>query len=102
MNAIGFYGLNTISIGFVDPPEDAGYNVLVNLDEEKGIYRKLVTKDGRLFGVVLVGEVERAGIFAGLIRDGVAITGMEEKMLSGEFGYVHMDKDLRVQRLERR
>jgi NAD(P)H-nitrite reductase large subunit len=102
MNAIGFYGLDTISIGLVDPPEDGGYDVMVRLDEENRVYRKLVTKDGKLFGVVLVGEVERAGIFAGLIRDGVAITGMEEAMLSGEFGHVHMDRDLRVKRLERR
>ncbi|MBN1574222.1 MAG: NAD(P)/FAD-dependent oxidoreductase [Deltaproteobacteria bacterium] len=102
MNAIGFYGLDTISIGLVDPPENGGYDVLVRLDKENNIYRKLVTKEGRLFGAVLVGEVERAGIFASLIRDGVSIAGLEETMLSGEFGHVHMDRDLRVKRLERR
>lgn len=102
MNAIGFYGLDTISVGLVDPPEDGGYEVLVRLEEEKGVYRKLVIKEGRLYGVVLVGEVERAGIFAGLIRDGVNISGLEEKMLSGEFGLVHMEREMRESRLERR
>jgi NAD(P)H-nitrite reductase large subunit len=102
MNAIGFYGLDTISIGLVDPPEDAGYETLIYLDEKSGNYRKLVTKDNKLFGVVLVGEVNRAGIFAGLIRDGIDIAGLEEKMLDPEFGHIHMDKDLREERLERR
>ncbi len=102
MNAIGFYGLDTISIGLVDPPEDAEYEVLFHLDEKSGDYRKLIIKDNKLFGVVLVGEVDRAGIFAGLIRDGTNIAGLEEKMLTVDFGHIHMDKDLRKERLERR
>ncbi len=102
MNAIGFYGLDTISIGLVDPPEDAGYEVLIYLDEKSGDYRKIIVKENKLFGVVLVGEVNRAGIFAGLIRDGIDIAGLEEKMLDPEFGHIHMDKDLREERLERR
>ena len=102
MNAIGFYGLDTISIGLVDPPEDARYEALISLDEKSGDYRKLIIKDNRLFGVVLVGEVDRAGIFAGLIRDGIDIAGLKEKMLDPEFGHIHMDKNLREERLEKR
>ncbi|MBN1882492.1 MAG: NAD(P)/FAD-dependent oxidoreductase [Deltaproteobacteria bacterium] len=101
MNAIGFYGLDTISIGLVNPEEDQDLTVLTRLDEEAETYRKLVLDKGRLLGVVLVGDVARAGIFAGLIRDGVDVAGLEERMLSPDFGHVHLDTDVRKERLGR-
>jgi NAD(P)H-nitrite reductase large subunit len=101
MNAIGFYGLDTISIGLVNPEQEGDVTVLKHLDEETETYRKLVLDRGRLVGVVLVGDVARAGIFAGLIRDGVDVSGLEEKMLSSDFGHVHLEKDVRTERLGR-
>jgi NAD(P)H-nitrite reductase large subunit len=101
MNAIGFYGLDTISIGLVNPEEEKNVTVLTRLDEEAETYRKLVLDNGRLLGVVLVGDVARAGIFSGLIRDGVDVTGLEERMLSPDFGHVHLDTDVRKERLGR-
>jgi len=67
MNSIGFYGLPTISIGLVNPPEQ-GFDVQTFLDEEKEVYRKLVFKDKFLVGCVLVGEIDKAGRYAGYIR----------------------------------
>jgi len=99
MNAIGFYGLDTISIGLVNPEENKKITVLTRLDEEAETYRKLVLEGNRLLGVVLVGDVARAGIFAGLIRDSVDVAGLEEKMLSPDFGHVHLEKDVRKERL---
>ena len=101
MNAIGFYGLDTISIGLVNPEEKKSFTILESLDEENETYRKLVLDGGRLLGVVLVGDVARAGIFAGLIRDGVDVAGLEERMLSPDFGHVHLDTDVRKERLGR-
>jgi NAD(P)H-nitrite reductase large subunit len=101
MNSIGFYGLSSISVGLVNPAEDSPYRVVTRLDETCDIYRKLIFDDGRLVGAVLVGDVARAGIFFGLVRDGTPVTGMEEKMLSTDFGHVHFDKEVRAQRLKR-
>jgi len=101
MNAIGFYGLDTISIGLVNPEEKMNVTIHTRLDEESETYRKLVLDRGRLLGVVLVGDVARAGIFAGLIRDGVDVAGLEERMLSPDFGHVHLDTDVRKERLGR-
>ncbi len=101
MNSIGFYGLDTISIGIVDPPDEKKYRIIKRADEENDIYRKLVFSKEKLVGVVLVGEVERAGIFSGLIRDRVDVSGLEETMLAPDFGHVHLDKDTRKERLKR-
>jgi len=101
MNSIGFYGLSSISVGLVNPPQDAGYRIITRLDETCDIYRKLVFAGEKLVGAVLVGDVARAGVFFGLVRDGTPVTGLEEKMLSTDFGHVHFDKEVRKERLRR-
>ena len=60
MNAIGFFGLHVITAGSYDG--DAWTE-----RTERG-YKKLVTKDGFLNGFILVGDVDRAGIYTSLIR----------------------------------
>ncbi|MGL4797809.1 MAG: NAD(P)/FAD-dependent oxidoreductase [Cellulosilyticaceae bacterium] len=61
MNAIGFMGLHMITAGTL---EGQMYTV-----ENSGSYKKLAVKDGRLIGFVMIGEVERAGIYTALIRE---------------------------------
>ncbi|MBT8763612.1 NAD(P)/FAD-dependent oxidoreductase [Desulfohalobiaceae bacterium Ax17] len=74
MNSIGFYGLPTISVGIANPPEEQGYEVLTFVDEEKEVYRKLVFKDDKLVGCVLVGDVDKAGRYTGYIRLQIPVT----------------------------
>lgn len=61
MNAIGFFGLHVITAGSYDGEEHI-------VTGEKS-YKKLVTKDGLLKGYIMVGNVERAGIYTALIRE---------------------------------
>jgi len=69
MNSIAFYGLPTVSVGIVNPaPGETGIELSETLDEENGTYRKLVFKDGRLVGYVLVGDIDNAGLYTGFIR----------------------------------
>lgn len=69
MNAISFYGLPTVSVGMVNPPQgEPGLEVHEILNEERGTYRKLVFKDDRLVGYVLVGDIDTAGLYTGFIR----------------------------------
>ena len=69
MNSISFYGLPTISVGVVNPPEgDASYIVEAVLNEEKETYRKLVFREGRLVGYVLVGDIDKAGMYTAFIK----------------------------------
>ena len=68
MNATSFHHLPTISVGVVDPAEGEGYEVLTHLDQEAETYRKLVFRDDRLVGVILIGEVDMAGLYTSFIR----------------------------------
>ena len=61
MNAIGFFGYHIITAGSYDGEE------YVKKDGDS--YKKLVTRDDRLVGYILIGNVERAGIYTSLIRE---------------------------------
>ena len=57
-------GVEVASMGDVDPRE-ADDEVVQVIEERRGVYRKLVIRDGRLAGAVLVGDTSAA---AGLVR----------------------------------
>ncbi|EGB13703.1 FAD-dependent pyridine nucleotide-disulfide oxidoreductase [Pseudodesulfovibrio mercurii] len=74
MNSISFYGLPTISVGTVNPPEgDAAYDVAVSLDQKKKSYRKLVFHNDRLVGYVLVGDIDMAGMYTAFVKFQLAV-----------------------------
>lgn len=72
MNSADFYGLSTIAAGLTKGKEADGYEV-VRLFPGKNIYRKLVFKEDRLKGYILVGQTAKAGILTALIKDQVPL-----------------------------
>jgi len=102
MNAIGFYGLDTVSIGRTLAADQKDYSIRSRIDEKRGTYRALAFSEGKLVGALLVSDVERSGVFSGLIRDGVFVSGIEETMLQPDFGMIHLEKSTREERLRRK
>ena len=86
MNSISFYGLPTISVGTVNPPEnDASYEVATSLDQKKKSYRKLVFKDDRMVGYVLVGDIDMAGMYTAFVKFQMAVPeDAKKQILAGE------------------
>jgi NAD(P)H-nitrite reductase large subunit len=98
MNSISFYGIPTISVGVTNPPEE-GYETISVLDQEKNSYRKLVLQDGKLVGFVLVGQIKRAGILTGLIRDRMPVGEFAKDLLAEDLNLYNLPKALRQERL---
>ncbi len=81
MNAIGFFGVHSMSAGSkVDPTEDGC--ALYEEKTEKSI-KKLFVRDGRLVGFMLVGDdvLDRAGIYTNLIRSGTPLCEVDFEQL---------------------
>jgi NAD(P)H-nitrite reductase large subunit len=96
MNSIEVCGVPTISVGLTDPPRDADeYEVIDRYDREALIYKKLVLQHNRLVGAIFVGDIDRAGIYTGLIRDRVDVRPFKEHLLSGNFGLISLPRDYR-------
>jgi NAD(P)H-nitrite reductase large subunit len=96
MNSIEVCGVPTISVGLTDPREDPEqYEVLESYDRLAMVYKKLVLHSHRLVGAIFVGDIDRAGIYTGLIRDRVDVRPFKEHLLSGNFGLISLPRDYR-------
>jgi nitrite reductase (NADH) large subunit len=67
LNSAVICGVGIISAGLINLLPGEG-SVLTAEKPDKNFYRKFVIKDGRLVGMVMVGDIEGAGILSGLIR----------------------------------
>jgi len=108
MNSIEVCGVPTISVGLTDAPTKTGapasssgsgpaegYEVIDAYDRGTLTYKKLVLRNGCLVGAVLIGDIDRAGIYTGLIRDQVDVEPFRNHLLSGNFGLISLPQGLR-------
>ncbi len=75
MNAMGVFDLHYITAGSYD-----GQEIIVPT-EGKYSYKKLVVKDGLLKGYILIGDIERAGIYTSLIREQTPLDSIDFDMI---------------------
>jgi len=81
MNTVEVCGVPAMSIGNANV-EDDGHEVLAELDERRGVYKRLVLEGNRLVGAILVGNVSRAGIYTGLIRNKLDVSAYRKSLMS--------------------
>ena len=97
VNSVNFFGQPVMSAGFAAQEEGDGFTVLKKRDGSN--YRKLVIKDNKLVGMILSGDVERAGLLTGMIRAEVDIRGLEDAMMSGELGLIDLPDNVVEERI---
>ncbi len=96
MNSISVCDVPTISVGLTDPPQDGErYEIIDDYDRESLVYKKLVLRGHRLVGAVFMNEIDRAGIYTGLIRDQADVSQFKNHLLSGSFGLISLPKEYR-------
>lgn len=83
MNSVEFFGLPLISMGAFD----AELEIASSLDREKNLYKKLVLKDGRLIGALLVGDIRNSGLYLRLIKEKADISKIKDDLLDVNLSY---------------
>ncbi|MBU0517473.1 FAD-dependent oxidoreductase [bacterium] len=86
MNAADFFGISFISLGVVKPRED-GYDMHTYYNKNKQLYRKLIFKNEKLVGAVLIGNVDNAGVLANLMRKQVDVSSIKQSLIDGQFDF---------------
>jgi len=93
MNSIQVCGLPTISVGLISPPE--GSETLEYRSVDGKSYRRMFIHEGKIVGAVFVGDIERAGIITGLIRQGIDVSGYKHKLIERDLGLLSLPKQYR-------
>jgi len=87
LNAMELGGLPVISVG--DIHRSPGDGVEVYTERRGSNYRKLVFQGNRLIGLVMVGNLEGAGVYQTLIRERADVSDLRRELLGPRFHYGH-------------
>jgi len=91
MNAIGFFGLHMITAG--------NYTGDVYARNEGGNYKRLFYSDNRLNGYILIGDVDKAGIYTSLIRERTPLDTIDFALVCEKPGLMAFTKEDRMVKL---
>jgi NAD(P)H-nitrite reductase large subunit len=99
MNSVEVANIPTISIGMIKPPTQDAYEVIKRYDRGSNIYRKIILKDNLIVGALFVGNIDRAGIVTGLLKDAIKVKGFKKELRNDSLGFISLPKELRKERL---
>ena len=102
MNSVQIIDIPTISFGITNPPDEGGYEVLIKQDKPKTVYKKIVLKDSKVVGIILLNCIERAGVYGMLIREEIDVQDFKDQLLRNDFGLLVLPKDFRKHLVEGR
>jgi NAD(P)H-nitrite reductase large subunit len=91
MNAIGLFGKHIVTAG--------SYNGEIYSDTVNGNYKRLFYSDNRLNGYILIGSIEKAGIYTSLIREHTALDTIDFPLICEKPGLMAFTKEARTVRL---
>jgi NAD(P)H-nitrite reductase large subunit len=95
MNSVEILGIPSISMGLTNEnmADDNTVEIKKEFRPDKNLYRKIVIKDKKVIGLIMVGNIERAGIYSGLIRNRIDLSGVKENIFREDFGIIHLPSD---------
>jgi NAD(P)H-nitrite reductase large subunit len=96
MNSLNYFGVDITSAGMPTAPDES-YEVISK--QESGIYQKVILRDDRIVGMIFVGNIEKSGIFFGLMRDSVDVGSFKRMLLTDDFGLAFLPRALWWERL---
>jgi NAD(P)H-nitrite reductase large subunit len=85
MNAIGFFGLHMITAG--------NYTGKEYYETKDGRYKRLFHNDNQLNGYIMIGDVEKAGIYTSLIREKTPLDTIDFALVCTQPGLMAFTKE---------
>ena len=70
-STMNFLGIPTMSLGIPERPDDS-YDVV--MEDKDGIYRKVIHKNGKIYGAILQGDLSYGGVLTQLIAGKIDVS----------------------------
>ena len=97
-NSLKYFGLPIVTAGLVNPPAKDGYEALSRAEGD--VYKKVVLKDGRMVGLIFMGDIQPSGVVFGLMREGVEVAAFKDALLADDFGLSYLPDKMRQDKLK--
>ena len=86
-NVIRIFGLDVMTAGHIAPSEKKGFDIINVKDAKAKTYRKLVFREDRLAGMVMVNGIEQGGVLMSLIQSETPVKAPREALLKPNFNF---------------
>lgn len=84
LNTLKVAGIDLTSIGLVNP-ETQDYEQIRKVEAEKCLYKKVVLKDGKIVGAIIIGDRKSAKPMTDIIKEEVNVEKVKNKILQEGF-----------------
>ena len=81
-SAMSFWGIKTLSMGIHTPP-DTTYTI--EIEQRDGAYKKIVHKNGKIYGALIQGDLSYAGILTQLIAQKIDVSRVKKSLFSIDY-----------------
>ena len=81
-NTMNFVGIATMSLGDTEP-KDETYKVEVKIDGDN--YKKIIHKDGKIYGALIQGDLSYAGVLTQLIKENIDISKVTKSIFDIDY-----------------
>lgn len=93
-STMNFLGIPTMSLGLAQPENPEAYNIEIELDEQ-GNYKKIVHKDGKIYGALLQGDLSYSGILTQLIKNNIDVSKVKKPLFKVDYSdFFHLTDGL--------
>lgn len=82
-STMNFLGIPTMSLGINTPPDDT-YEVEIESDDN-GNYKKIIHKDGKIYGAIIQGDLSYAGVLTQLIRRKIDVSRISKPLFKIDY-----------------
>ena len=81
-NTMNFVGVATMSLGMVEP-EDETYVVETQIEGDN--YKKIIHKDGKIYGAIIQGDLSYAGVLTQLIKENIDVSKVTKSLFDIDY-----------------
>ncbi len=81
-NTMNFLGLTTMSLGVVNVP-DSSYTEEIDISGEN--YKKIIHKDGKIYGAIIQGDLSYAGVLTQLIKEKIHVSKVKKPLFEIDY-----------------
>ena len=89
-STMNFLGIPTMSLGIPERPDDS-YDVV--MEDKDGIYRKVIHKNGKIYGAILQGDLSYGGVLTQLIASKIDVSKVKKPLFEIDYSDFFHTKD---------
>lgn len=83
-STMNFLDIPTMSLGLAQPEDPENYIIEIE-EDDKGNYKKIVHKDGKICGAILQGDLSYSGILTQLIREKIDVSKVKKPLFKIDY-----------------